>query len=243
MGSTNKLVIVIPTYNELENLENLVERLLGLDCLFDICIVDDNSPDGTGDLADELRKKHTNISVIHRSAKSGLGAAYIHAFTEKLSQGYEYIGQMDCDGSHRTEDLPHLISASKQNDLVIGSRWVQGGSVENWPLRRKILSICASNFANLFLDTHVSDVTSGFRIYKASLLSSMNFQEIRAKGYVFQIQMTHESRLSDAKIGEVPINFVERTAGHSKMTAAIILEACFGVIFLAMKKISRQRRN
>ena len=222
-------VVVIPTYNEADSLNKLLPELLELDV--DILIVDDSSSDGTIEVAKKFNTMN-RISFILRASKLGLGSAYLAGFNRCLELGYEYIIQMDADGSHQVKDLVRMREAIAMNqgiDLVIGSRWIPGGKVENWAKRRELLSRVANKYSKAILGTKVNDMTAGFRIYRASLLKKMNLQAIASQGYGFQIEMTREALRVGASIIEIPITFIERTMGKSKMSNKIVREAIVNV--------------
>ncbi|MCX6429851.1 MAG: polyprenol monophosphomannose synthase [Actinobacteria bacterium] len=226
----SKNVVVIPTLNEAENVMELLPKLLPLD--LDILIVDDSSADGTAEVARSFDIDGARITILSRPSKLGLGSAYIQGFRRCLSLGYENLIQMDADGSHRVQDLELLlkeIGESDVIDLVIGSRWVHGGRIENWSKHREVLSRVANLYSKRVLSTAVNDMTAGFRIYRAELLTRMNLDGIESQGYSFQIEMTREALRVGAVIKEVPITFVERTIGTSKMSFQIVLEAIFKV--------------
>ena len=222
-------VVVIPTYNEADSLKKLLPELLELD--LDILIVDDSSSDGTIEVAAKLNATN-RISFISRPSKLGLGSAYLAGYKRCLELGYENIIQMDADGSHQVKDLARMREALTTNqgvDLVIGSRWIPGGKVENWAKRRELLSRAANKYSKAILGTKVNDMTAGFRIYRASLLRKMNLQSIASQGYGFQIEMTREALRVGAAITEIPITFIERTMGKSKMSNMIVREAIVNV--------------
>lgn len=219
------VLVIVPTYNEVENLTTIAGRVLDATDRVDILVVDDNSPDGTGALADELATASTRIHVLHRTTKSGLGDAYRAGFAWGLERGYAALIEMDGDGSHRPEQLPDLIAAVDEVDVVVGSRWVTGGGAPNWALRRSLLSRGGSMYARLALGLPFRDVTGGYRAYRANALVALGYQGVRAQGYCFQIEMlwrAYEARLS---IREIPIQFAERAAGESKMNLSIVVEA------------------
>ncbi|MFM5968632.1 MAG: polyprenol monophosphomannose synthase [Micrococcales bacterium] len=220
-----KHLVIMPTYNERENLVHSVTELLRHNADVDVLIVDDNSPDGTGQLADELAATEPRLSVLHRESKAGLGPAYLAGFAWGRNRGYEFLIEMDADGSHRAEDLPRLIAASSGADLVIGSRWIPGGRVQNWPLHRKLISRVGNLYVNVMLGAAVKDMTAGFRVYRAELLARLDLDTVSAFGYSFQVEMAWRAVKSGAKVVEVPITFVERTQGNSKMTTGIVVEA------------------
>lgn len=218
-------LVLMPTYNELGVLESSVEAVLSQRLDVEILIIDDNSPDGTGRLADDLSRKHQQVSVLHRSQKQGLGKAYIAGFDWAIKRSFEFVVQMDADGSHRPSDLEKLTRQAKLNRLVIGSRWVPGGEVENWPWYRQLISKSGNFYARKLLDSSIRDMTAGFRCYPTSLLESLPLEKVQAQGYGFQIEMTLLCQDRGVQILEVPIRFVERTKGKSKMSYRIVLEA------------------
>jgi dolichol-phosphate mannosyltransferase len=219
---TNALVIM-PTYNESLNLRHSVEELFKFNPNVSLLIVDDNSPDGTGELADELAKQFGETHVLHRTAKNGLGPAYLAGFKWAFERGFDRIVEMDADGSHRAEDLPMLLA--EDADLVIGSRWVSGGRVLNWPFMRKAISRTGNLYTRVMLGTSVRDMTAGFRVYRRSLLEQLELEKISSHGYSFQVEMAWRSLQKKASVKEVAIVFVERELGSSKMNSAIVLEA------------------
>jgi dolichol-phosphate mannosyltransferase len=228
-GPIGKVVVVIPTYNELANLENIVSRVRSSAPAADILVVDDNSPDGTGDLADKLAAADDHLHVLHRPGKSGLGAAYVAGFGWGLEHGYGTLVEMDADGSHNPADLPRLLAALEDADLAIGSRWVPGGVVVNWPKSREVLSRGANAYARLMLGVGVHDATGGFRAYRADTLRAISLETVRSQGYCFQIDLTLRTADAGQVITEVPITFTDRVEGTSKMSRAIIAEAFWKV--------------
>ena len=217
--------MVVPTYNEIENLEDVITRVLRAAPEVDVLIVDDNSPDGTGKLAEELAAAESRVSVLHRTVKEGLGAAYIHGFQVALDAGYEVIGEMDADGSHLPEQLPALLAAIDRADLVIGSRWVPGGSVVNWPWHRLLLSRGGNLYTRLLLGIRVRDATAGFRLFRRSTLEAIRMETVQALGYVFQVELAYRTLRAGLRVEEVPIRFVERVRGDSKMTPEVARES------------------
>jgi dolichol-phosphate mannosyltransferase len=215
----------MPTYNEKENLAHSIAELFKHNPSVDLLVVDDASPDGTGQLADQIAQTNKQISVLHRSSKEGLGPAYLAGFDYGLRHGYKFLVEMDADGSHRAVDLQRLISVSTSADLVIGSRWVSGGSVVNWPMLRKLISKLGNLYTRLLLRSNVRDMTAGFRIYRSELLQKLDLTNVASHGYSFQVEMAWRSIQAKAQIIEVPITFVEREQGVSKMTGAIVAEA------------------
>lgn len=221
----------MPTYNEIESLSFSVDSLIALGIKIDLLIVDDNSPDGTGALADELSKQKTtqlssiNIFVLHRDSREGLGAAYLAGFNWAFSRDYKTVVEMDADGSHLATDLKVMLEAAEDADLVIGSRWVPGGAVQNWPWYRKFISRAGNRYARTLLRSSLKDMTAGFRAYRVSFLQELNLDTVASRGYAFQVEMALRTIRAGGKVVEVPITFVERNFGRSKMTTAIVLEA------------------
>lgn len=234
-----KYLVVFPTYNELESLPVVLERLFAHNPQVSVLIVDDASPDGTGELADRMAKSDARIQVLHRDAKNGLGAAYIAGFRLGLSQGFDYLIEMDADGSHRSQDLVKLIEASTNADLVIGSRWVRGGAVENWAWHRVALSRFGNLYARTLLGVKIRDMTAGFRVFRAELLVKLIETEVASAGYSFQIEMAWRASKAGAAITEVPITFVEREFGSSKMSSAIVREALWLITRWGLKRLFR----
>ncbi len=220
------VVVAIPTYNEKDNITPIVMRTLAADPGMNILIVDDNSPDGTGRIADALAAENDRVHVLHRKGKEGLGPAYRAAIQWARDNDFAYFAQMDADGSHHPEALPALYAANQAGaDLAIGSRWMAGGDTENWPFYRRWLSRGASIYASVLLRAKIKDITAGFRIYRLASLANWDLDSITSAGYCYQIEMSWRSRLSGFTITEVPIVFTERTEGVSKMTGNIIGEA------------------
>ena len=225
-----RVLTIIPTYNEIESLPKTLTRLRNAVPDSDVLIADDNSPDGTGAYADEIAAKDPKVHVLHRKGKEGLGAAYIAGFRWGLERGYDVLVEMDADGSHRPEELPRLLAASEAGaDLVIGSRWVQGGSVVNWPKRRKLLSRAGSTYSRLMLGIPVRDITAGYRAFRRGTLEQLDLGAVESVGYGFQVDMTFRVARLGLKIAEVPITFVEREFGASKMSGNIVVEAMTNV--------------
>lgn len=221
-------VIAIPTYNEAETLPHQVAKLRREIPQADLVIVDDNSPDGTGQLAEQLASKDRGVKVVHRAEKAGLGPAYLEAFSWAAAAGYTWVVQMDADGSHRVRDLKKLLARRlwpSQPDLVIGSRWIRGGRLQGWSRLREALSRAGNAYIGAWLRLGIGDATSGFRVYRLDFLSRLALEDLDSRGYCFQIDMTRRAVRAGGKIVEVPITFQERAAGDSKMSAAIILEA------------------
>lgn len=226
------LAVIIPTYNEKENLPRLVERLVGLSLAdLTILVIDDNSPDGTGEVADSLaRELPDKVKVMHREGKLGLGTAYISGFLEMLKTDCENIVQMDADFSHPPEKILEMLKASENSDMVIGSRYVKGGSLDvNWPAWRKALSSFGNLYARGILNIPVKDVTGGYRLWKRATLAAMPLEMVRSNGYVFQVEMAYLAHRLGFRINEIPIYFAERTFGESKMNLSIQVEAALRV--------------
>jgi dolichol-phosphate mannosyltransferase len=230
----NDTLVIIPTYNERDNLVSMIEKVFSLEQGFDLLIIDDNSPDGTADLVKNLQKKFTeNLHLIQREGKLGLGTAYIKGFKWGLNHSYKYICEMDCDFSHNPDDLPRLRKALIDgSDVAVGSRYIAGGGVHNWSKRRILLSRGASIYARLITGIPVQDTTAGFVCYKREFLENLNMDKIVFKGYAFQIQMKFAAYLMGFKIVEIPIWFKDREEGVSKMSSNIIQEAILGVLQL-----------
>jgi len=218
------IVIILPTYNERANLEELVTAI-GRYLVADILIVDDNSPDGTGQLADQLSSRHDHVHVLHRTKKEGLGPAYLAGFGWALQRNYNLIVEMDCDFSHAPWDLPRLVHRSRTADLVIGSRYVPGGGTENWNARRRFVSRCGNSYVSLFLGSTIHDWTGGFRCYRRDLLARMSLATVRAKGYIFQVELAWRAVQLGADINELPIRFSDRIQGQSKLGWRSVTEA------------------
>ncbi|HAM70164.1 MAG TPA: dolichyl-phosphate beta-D-mannosyltransferase [Verrucomicrobiales bacterium] len=226
---TEKALVVVPTYNERENIIPLTERILGQPAPVEILIVDDNSPDGTGQLADELAAKNNRIKVLHRQEKDGLGRAYIAGFKWALQRGYEYVLEMDGDLSHNPSDLPALIDAARSADLSLGSRYKNGIRVINWPLNRLLLSMGAARYVQIITGMPVADPTGGFKCFRRATLEAIDLDAIRSNGYSFQIEMTHQAWRRGLRVVEVPIVFTDRFQGTSKMSSKIVKEALWMV--------------
>lgn len=220
-----RCVMVVPTYNESENIEWIVGRLRAAQPGVDVMVVDDNSPDGTGDIADRLAAADEAISVVHRSEKTGLGAAYLNGFDVALAAGYDVIGEMDADGSHQPEQLHRLLDALHDADLVIGSRYVPGGSVVNWPFQRLLLSRGGNLYVRLLLGIKVKDATAGFRVFRRTTLERIDLPDVLSTGYVFQTDLAFRTVSRGMKVVEVPIEFIERVRGDSKMSGPVASES------------------
>lgn len=218
-------LVVVPTYNERENLPLIVERLLALNAGLELLVVDDNSPDGTGDVADALAQAHPEVQVMHRANREGLGRAYVAAFGWALEKGYAAIVQMDADLSHDPKYLPGMLAQLEESDLVLGSRYVPGGGVEDWGLVRRWISRCGSWVARAMLDLPYRDLTGGFKAWRRETLERIEMSGVRSNGYCFQIEMTFQAHRNGARIAEVPIIFPNRRLGKSKMRGRIVWEA------------------
>lgn len=232
-------IVVIPTYNEIENIEAIIRAVFSLATSFDVLIVDDNSPDGTAQKAMELQKEFPGrLFVEVRPGKAGLGTAYVHGFKWAISKKYEYIFEMDADFSHNPQDLEKLLEACKKGaDMAIGSRYSTGVNVVNWPLARVLMSYYASVYVKMVTGMKIHDATAGFICYKRKVLESVNLDNIKFVGYAFQIEMKYRAYVNGFNIVEVPIIFTDRTLGESKMSTAIFKEAIMGVISLRIKRM------
>lgn len=227
-------IICIPTFDEIDNLGPLVAGIRASAPEVDLLVIDDASPDGTGELADEIAFEDPHVHVLHREGKQGLGRAYLAGFAWALEQEYDVVVEMDADGSHRPVDLPALLDAVRGADVVLGSRWVAGGRVTDWPLHRQLLSLAGNAYARLLLMLPVRDATGGFRAYRASTLRRLGLETVRSDGYCFQVELLHRAVEQGAVVREVPITFQERRAGRSKMSARIIAEALIRIALLAL---------
>lgn len=235
-----RTLVVVPTYDEAENLEATVAAVLEAVPDADVLVVDDASPDGTGAIADRLAAADARVSVLHRAAKTGLGRAYLDAFAIGLDRGYEVLVEIDADGSHPAAALPTLLGALDADPavgLAIGSRWIQGGSVVGWPRHRRALSVAGNWYARTLLRLKVRDVTAGYRAYRAAVLAEID-EGVASRGYAFQIDMTVRAVDAGWAVVEVPIVFRERTAGHSKMTTGIVVEAMLRVTGWGVRRLS-----
>ncbi len=221
----NQTIIIVPTFNERENLPRLMAKLLSLPVAVDVLVVDDNSPDGTGKIADELAAQHPQINVLHRSEKNGLGRAYIAGFKWALARNYEFIFEMDCDFSHDPAEVPAFLRAAEKADLVLGSRYVGGIRVINWPLGRLMLSRFAGKYVNVITGMMFSDPTGGYKCFRRRALQAINLDAVHSNGYSFQIEMTHRLWREGFTVVEVPIIFTDRVVGASKISRDIIFEA------------------
>ncbi len=221
-----KTVVVIPTYNEIGSISGVTERILKTVPEANVLVVDDNSPDGTGQLADRMSADDPRIHVLHRTEKNGLGAAYAAGFAWALDRDYDYIVEMDADGSHQPEELPRLIALLEAGcDMGIGTRWIPGGVIKNWPAYRKLISRAGTAYARILLNSKLHDLTSGYRGFRAESLRTIDFSTVNSQGYCFQIELAWLFERSRGRIGEFPITFVEREEGVSKMSTGIVVEA------------------
>ncbi|MGP4000070.1 polyprenol monophosphomannose synthase [Streptomyces sp. 8N706] len=228
-GPLGTALVIIPTFNEAENIKPIVARVRAAVPDAHILVADDNSPDGTGKLADELVAEDDQVHVLHRKGKEGLGAAYIAGFRWGIERGYDVLVEMDADGSHQPEELPRLLTALKSADLVLGSRWVPGGRVVNWPTSRKFISRGGSIYSRVLLDMPIRDITGGFRAFRKETLESLGMDAVASQGYCFQVDLAWRAVKAGFHVVEVPITFVERVHGDSKMSRDIFVEALWRV--------------
>ncbi|MGV8880696.1 MAG: polyprenol monophosphomannose synthase [Rhodoglobus sp.] len=223
-------LVIVPTYNEIESLETLVDRVRESVPDADILVVDDASPDGTGQLADRLAAADPAIRVLHRAAKDGLGKAYLAGFDDAIARGYRYAVEIDADGSHDPAELPAMLALAENGaDLVIGSRWVPGGAVRNWPWFRKAISRAGNTYSRVALRSRIKDITAGFRVFRVSALRDLDLSRVASQGYCFQVELAWRLERTGHRIAEHPITFVERATGRSKMHSGIVLEALLRV--------------
>lgn len=242
--TVNTRIVIIPTYNEKENIENIIRYVAGLQPAFDILIIEDNSPDGTGDIIEGLQKEFAQLHMIRRTGKLGLGTAYITGFKWCLAQGYEYIFEMDADFSHNPDDLIRLYNACASGaDMSIGSRYATGVNVVNWPMGRVLMSYFASKYVRFVTGMKIHDATAGFVCYTRKVLIAIDLDKIRFKGYAFQIEMKFTAWTLGFKLKEVPIIFTDRTLGTSKMSGGIFTEAFLGVITMKLRSLFRKKRK
>ncbi|WP_239021584.1 polyprenol monophosphomannose synthase [Nocardioides jishulii] len=221
-----RVIMVIPTYNESANVEWIIGRLRAAQPHVDVLVMDDNSPDGTGKIVDAIAERDPQVQVVHRTEKAGLGAAYRHGFRVALDQGYDVIGEMDADGSHQPEQLQRLLDAIAEGaDLVIGSRWIPGGSIVNWPKSREMLSRGGNIYVRLLLGMPVKDATAGFRLFRRATLEAIDIDTVTSTGYVFQTDMAYRTLQQGLTVREVPIEFIERERGDSKMSKDVATES------------------
>lgn len=228
-GPLGRILVIIPTYNEAENITPIVSRVRAAVPDADILVADDNSPDGTGKIADEIAAGDSQVQVLHRKGKEGLGAAYLAGFRWGTERGYGVLVEMDADGSHQPEELPRLLTALKGADLVLGSRWVPGGRVVNWPKSREMISRGGSTYSRLLLGLRTRDVTGGYRAFRAETLDGIGLDQVASQGYCFQVDLARRAVEAGYHVVEVPITFVDREIGDSKMSRDILVEALWRV--------------
>ena len=238
-----RVLVVVPTYDERENLPLVLARVRSAVPDAHVLVVDDGSPDGTGDLADELAATDPHVHTLHRKAKQGLGAAYLAAFAWGLERDYEVLVEMDADGSHQPEQLPQLLAALTHADVVLGSRWVPGGSVVNWPLHRALLSRGGNTYTRLALGVPLRDATGGYRAFRSSALRWLDLHDVASQGYCFQVDLAWRAVRRGLRVVEVPITFVERERGSSKMSGAIVRESLWRVSLWGVAHRSAQARD
>jgi dolichol-phosphate mannosyltransferase len=234
-GALGRTLVIVPTYQERENLPLIVRRVRAATPAVDVLVADDSSPDGTGEVADAMAAADPQVHVMHRPTKQGLGAAYVAGFQWGLDAGYDVIVEMDADGSHQPEQLPALLTALETADVVLGSRYVEGGSVSNWPKSREFLSRGGNAYVRVVLGIPLRDATGGYRAYRAKVLRSFDLSTVRSQGYCFQVDLALRSWQRGYKVVEVPISFVEREHGASKMSRAIVIEALWRVTVWAIR--------
>jgi dolichol-phosphate mannosyltransferase len=232
--SSKKELIIFPTYNEKENIELIAAAVLAKSDMIHVLIVDDNSPDGTGQIADRLAAQNPRVFALHRASKAGLGTAYIHGFKWAIEKGFDYIFEMDADFSHNPDYIPDFLEAIKDNDLVIGSRYISGVNVINWPMSRLLLSYYANVYSRIVTGLSVRDATGGFKCFRREVLQAINLDSVRSNGYTFQIEMNMRAWVRKFRIKEIPIVFVDRRRGTSKMSKKIVREAIWMVWWLRL---------
>lgn len=237
------MIVVIPTYNEAENIHLILDRLRAAQPRFDVLVVDDGSPDGTGRIVDDYVGRDAAVHVLHRRAKEGLGAAYLAGFAWALDHGYDVIGEMDADGSHQPEQLQRLLDALRNADLVIGSRYVPGGSVVNWPRRRLWLSKGGNTYIRALLGVKIRDVTAGYRLFHRDALLAIDLASVESTGYVFQADLAYRTLQAGLTVREVPIEFIERERGKSKMSADVATESLRLITEWGVAQRRAQRRT
>jgi dolichol-phosphate mannosyltransferase len=242
-GDLGRILVIIPTYNEAENIEPIVARVRTSVPEAFVLVADDNSPDGTGDLADKLAAADDHVQVLHRKGKEGLGAAYIASFRWGIEQGYDVLVEMDADGSHQPEELPRLLDALRDADLVLGSRYVRGGAVKNWPKSREVLSKGGNIYTRLAIGVPLRDATGGYRAFRRETLQGIGLDEVASAGYCFQVDLAWRALKKGFRVVEVPITFIERERGQSKMSQAIVVEAMLKVGRWGVAHRARQVRG
>lgn len=238
-----RVAVLIPTYNERDNLPLIVERVRACVPTADVIVLDDNSPDGTGDVADTLAASDEAVKVLHRKGKEGLGAAYLAGFAWALEQGYDAMVELDADGSHRPEHLPTMLAVAADADLVIGSRYVRGGKIVNWPLERKAISMAGNIYIKAILGMPVNDATAGYRVYRAETLRTIGLDKVESAGYCFQTDLTVRTVRAGLKIVEVPITFIEREIGDSKMDGDVVRESMLRITGWGVRHRKRQLKG
>ena len=243
LSDMSQTLLVLPTYNEAENIRPMVERLLNLEIVIDVLVVDDNSPDGTGDIADELAELNKCVHVLHRQEKDGLGRAYCAGFAWALEREYDFVFEMDCDFSHNPDDIVRFLekAESENADLVLGSRYCEGIRVINWPMSRLMLSLFAAKYVQIITGMSFTDPTGGFKCFRRKALQTINLDRVKANGYSFQVELTHILWRTGYKIAEVPIIFTDRFVGTSKMSGKIVREAIWMVWRLWLQNGLRRR--
>ncbi len=237
-----RVLVVIPTFNEADNIGQITSRLRAAVPDVAVLIADDNSPDGTGEVADRISDGDESVHVLHREGKLGLGAAYIAGFEWALTRGYDVVVEMDADGSHAPEQLPLLLEKLDDADLVIGSRWIPGGEVRNWPRRRLLLSRLANLYTRIVMGLSVRDATGGFRVYRRAVLEAIDWSDVASQGYCFQVDLTWRTVQAGFRVAEVPITFTEREQGKSKMSTSIFVEALWLVTVWGVRARFRRLR-
>ncbi len=242
MPEPQRALVIVPTYNEIGSLESIVHRIRAAVPTADVLVVDDASPDGTGALADRLASLDPAIAVLHRSAKDGLGRAYLAGFNHALTNGYTHIVEIDADGSHDPAELPRMLDLARTADLVIGSRWIPGGAVRNWPWLRRAISRTANAYSRVMLRSRIHDITAGYRVFGADALRSLELGSVSSQGYCFQIELAWRLERAGKRIVEHPITFVERENGRSKMHLGIVVEALVRVTMWGITGAPRGRR-
>ncbi|HWR82280.1 MAG TPA: polyprenol monophosphomannose synthase [Candidatus Deferrimicrobium sp.] len=237
MNHTQRVLVIFPTYNERDNIEKIVHAVLPMDARVHVLVVDDNSPDGTGDIADRLAQEESKVHVLHRAKKEGLGQAYIAGFKWAIERKYDYIFEMDADFSHGPEYIRDFLREIKQHDLVIGSRYISGVNVINWPISRLLLSYFANVYTRLVTGLPLRDATGGFKCFRREVLETIDLDGVHSTGYSFQIEISMRAWKRGFRIKEIPIIFVDRRAGHSKMSKKIVREAVWMVWWLRLKAL------
>ena len=235
--SQKRMLVIIPTYNEIDNIQRILPAVLNVNNVLEVLVVDDNSPDGTGAAVKQLMKKSKRIHLMERKEKSGLGKAYVAGFRYALEHGYDYIFEMDADFSHNPDDLSRFVDEMDDADLVIGSRYVQGVTVVNWPVSRLLLSYSANLYIRFVTRIPIKDATAGFRCYKREVIESLDLNQVHSDGYAFQVEMAYKAWRSGFRLKEIPVVFVDRTVGESKMSSGIIGEAAWLVWKLRMDDV------